>query len=90
MPQSRIIRVPGTAVFMTGNLDFVPNALLHNLKHNKVLHEQVFFVNVRTLDVPQASPTERATANEVAPGIFKSRCVTASWKARTCRAPWKA
>jgi KUP system potassium uptake protein len=71
MPQSRIIRVPGTAVFMTGNLDFVPNALLHNLKHNKVLHEQVFFVNVRTLDVPQANPSDRATAEEVSPGIFK-------------------
>ena len=71
LPQSRIVRVPGTAVFMTGNLDFVPNALLHNLKHNKVLHEQVFFVTVRTLDVPQAAPTERATAEEVAPGIYK-------------------
>jgi KUP system potassium uptake protein len=71
LPQSRIVRVPGTAVFMTGNLDFVPNALLHNLKHNKVLHEQVFFVTVRTLDVPQAPPEERATAEEVAPGIYK-------------------
>jgi KUP system potassium uptake protein len=71
LPQSRIIRVPGTAVFLTGNLEFVPNALLHNLKHNKVLHEQVFFVTVRTLDFPQASPEERATAEEVAPGIYK-------------------
>jgi KUP system potassium uptake protein len=71
LPQSRIIRVPGTAVFMTGNLDFVPNALLHNLKHNKVLHEQVFFVTVRTLDVPQADPGDRATAEEVANGIYK-------------------
>jgi KUP system potassium uptake protein len=71
LPQSRIIRVPGTAVFMTGNLEFVPNALLHNLKHNKVLHEQVFFVNVRTLAFPQASPEERATAEQVAPGVYK-------------------
>ena len=71
LPQSRIIRVPGTAVFMTGNLDFVPNALLHNLKHNKVLHEQVFFVTVRTRDVPQVEAAERATAEEVAPGIYK-------------------
>ena len=71
LPQSRTIRVPGTAVFMTGNLDFVPNALLHNLKHNKVLHEQVFFVNVRTLDVPQVKPEDRAAAEEVAPGIYK-------------------
>jgi KUP system potassium uptake protein len=71
LPQSRIVRVPGTAVFMTGNLDFVPNALLHNLKHNKVLHEQVFFVTVRTLDVPVADPGDRATSDEVAPGIYK-------------------
>ena len=71
LPQSRIVRVPGTAVFMTGNLDFVPNALLHNLKHNKVLHEQVFFVTVRTVDVPQAPPEQRAKAEEAAPGIYK-------------------
>jgi KUP system potassium uptake protein len=71
LPQSRIVRVPGTAVFMTGNLDFVPNALLHNLKHNKVLHEQVFFVTVRNLEVPQATPGERVTVEEAAPGIYK-------------------
>ncbi len=71
LPQSRIVRVPGTAVFMTGNLDFVPNALLHNLKHNKVLHDQVFFVTVRTVDVPQAAPEQRATAEQAAPGIYK-------------------
>ncbi len=71
LPQSRIVRVPGTAVFMTGNLDFVPNALLHNLKHNKVLHEQVFFVTVRTLDVPVADPGDRATVEEASPGIYK-------------------
>jgi KUP system potassium uptake protein len=71
LPQSRIVRVPGTAVFMTGNLDFVPNALLHNLKHNKVLHEQVFFVTVRNLDVPQADPGDRIRADEASPGIYK-------------------
>jgi KUP system potassium uptake protein len=71
LPQSRIIRVPGTAVFMTGNLDFVPNALLHNLKHNKVLHEQVFFVTVRNLDVPTADPGDRVESVEAAPGIYK-------------------
>ena len=56
---------------MTGNLDFVPNALLHNLKHNKVLHDQVFFVTVRTVDVPQAAPEQRAKAEQAAPGIYK-------------------
>jgi KUP system potassium uptake protein len=71
LPQSRIVRVPGIAVFMTGNLDFVPNALLHNLKHNKVLHEKVFFVTVRTLDTPQATPAERAKVEEMALGIYR-------------------
>ncbi|WP_298223013.1 potassium transporter Kup [Acidocella sp.] len=71
LPQSRIVRVPGTAVFMTGNLEFVPNALLHNLKHNKVLHEQVFFVTVRNLDVPQATAGERVHVDEAAPNIYK-------------------
>jgi KUP system potassium uptake protein len=71
LPQSRIVRVPGTAVFMTGNLDFVPNALLHNLKHNKVLHDQVFFVTVRNLDVPLAEPDERVQSEEAAAGIYK-------------------
>ena len=46
LPQSRsIIRVPGLAVFLTGNPDYVPTSLLHNLKHNKVLHEQVMFAD---------------------------------------------
>jgi KUP system potassium uptake protein len=71
LPQSRIVRVPGIAVFMTSNLDFVPNALLHNLKHNKVLHEQVLFVTVRNLDVPLAEPEDRVKAEEAAPGIYK-------------------
>jgi KUP system potassium uptake protein len=71
LPQSRIVRVPGAAVFMTGNLDFVPNALLHNLKHNKVLHEQVFFVTVRTIDIPQVETSARTESEECAPGIYK-------------------
>ena len=45
-------RVPGTAVFLTAQPGIVPNALMHNLKHNKVLHEQNLFVNVRSHEVP--------------------------------------
>ncbi|WP_324750343.1 potassium transporter Kup [Sphingomonas sp. LY54] len=45
-------RVPGTAVFMTTSLEGVPHALLHNLKHNKVLHERVVLLTVRIEDVP--------------------------------------
>ncbi len=45
-------RVEGTAVFLTGEVGTVPNALLHNLKHNKVLHRQNLFVTVRSHEVP--------------------------------------
>ena len=51
-------RVPGTAVFMTSSANGVPHALLHNLKHNKVLHERVFLVTVRIEDVPYIADDE--------------------------------
>ena len=69
LPQSRIVRVPGMAVFLTGNPGYVPGALLHNLKHNKVLHEQVLFVTVQNLDVPEVPVAERSTVTELAPGM---------------------
>jgi len=69
LPQSRTTRVPGIAVFMTSQADYVPNALLHNLKHNKVLHERVLFVTVTGLDVPQV--TDHRHVEELAPGIHR-------------------
>ncbi len=71
LPASRIVRVPGIAVFLTGNPEFVPSALLHNLKHNKVLHEKVLVVTVNTLDVPEVAAAERAEVKELAPGISR-------------------
>jgi KUP system potassium uptake protein len=70
LPKSRTIRVPGLAVFLTNTPEFVPAALLHNLKHNKVLHERVLFVRVESLDVPEAGD-QRAAVEELAPGIHK-------------------
>jgi KUP system potassium uptake protein len=52
-------RVPGTAVFLTSTQNRVPHALLHNLKHNKVLHERVVFLTVVTLDIPFVPDDER-------------------------------
>ena len=52
------LRVPGTAVFMTADQGVVPHALMHNLKHNKVLHERNVFLTVETLNVPHA-PKEK-------------------------------
>ena len=71
LPQSRTIRVPGIAVFMTGQADYVPGALLHNLKHNKVLHERVLFVTVLNEDVPQVGEGRRREVQELAPGIHR-------------------
>jgi KUP system potassium uptake protein len=71
LPQSRTVRVPGMAVFLTGNPDYVPAALLHNLKHNKVLHEKVLFVTVTTLDEPEAGPERRTEVSELAPNIHR-------------------
>lgn len=54
-------RVPGVAVFMTPNPEGVPHAMLHNLKHNKVLHEKVMILTVKFLDVPHTNKQERVT-----------------------------
>jgi KUP system potassium uptake protein len=69
LPQSRTVRVPGLAIFLTGNPDYVPTSLLHNLKHNKVLHEKVLFVTVQNEDVPEIGPARRAAVSELAPGV---------------------
>jgi KUP system potassium uptake protein len=52
-------RVSGTAVFLTSTVDRVPHALLHNLKHNKVLHERVVFMTIHTQDFPRVAAGER-------------------------------
>jgi KUP system potassium uptake protein len=53
------VRVPGTAVFLTSTEGRVPHALLHNLKHNKVLHERVVLLTLKTRDVPTVSAAKR-------------------------------
>jgi len=58
-------RVPGTAVFLTSNTEVVPAQLLHNLKHNKVLHDRVVLLSVRTEDVPSVPETERIELNHL-------------------------
>ncbi len=62
-------RVPGTAIFLSPNADNVPHALLHNLKHNKVLHERNVILGVRTLDAAYAEPEERCTTKELGDGF---------------------
>jgi KUP system potassium uptake protein len=57
--------VPGTAVFMTTNLDSVPHALLHSLKHYKSLHSQVILLNAVTLDVPHVPEAQRVVVEPI-------------------------
>ncbi|CAN4272901.1 Kup K+ transporter [Methylophilaceae bacterium] len=59
------LRVSGTAIFMTPNLDGVPHAMLHNLKHNKVLHEKMVLLTVKFLDYPHTSNEERVTVEDL-------------------------
>ncbi len=65
------VRVPGTAIFMTANRDSVPNALLHNLKHNKVLHERNVLLTVETLDTPYAESDERTEVSALAGDFYQ-------------------
>jgi KUP system potassium uptake protein len=64
-------RVPGNAVFMTGNPDAVPPALLHHLKHNKSLHERVILLSIITEHVPGIRRRERVQSRELGHGMFQ-------------------
>jgi KUP system potassium uptake protein len=64
-------RVPGTAVFMYGSASGTPPALLHNLKHNKVLHERVVFLTIRTEEVPMVPAEERARVEALGHALWQ-------------------
>jgi KUP system potassium uptake protein len=64
-------RVQGTAIFMTAAPDAVPHALLHNLKHNKVLHDKTVFLTIVTHDVPFVPPEDRVQFERLLKGFYK-------------------
>ena len=64
-------RVRGTAVFLTPEPDQVPHALLHNLKHNQVLHQYVVVLAVQAMDTPRVDARERITARDLGGGFWK-------------------
>jgi KUP system potassium uptake protein len=64
-------RVAGTAVFLTSNAEAVPHALLHNLKHNKVLHERNVILTGETLEEPFAEPGERTLIEDLGHGFYR-------------------
>jgi KUP system potassium uptake protein len=65
------VRVGGTAIFMTPSNEFMPPALLHNLKHNKVLHERNVLLSVETLSVPRAEEGERVAWTDLGHGFSR-------------------
>jgi KUP system potassium uptake protein len=64
-------RVPGTAIFLTSDLVNVPFTLLHNLKHNKVLHERTVFMSIATEDQPFVPDDERLHLEELGKGFYR-------------------
>ena len=68
-------RVEGTAIFLTAHVDYLPVSFLHNLKHNHVLHERVFFLKVSIWDVPYVKDEERITLRDLGNNIYVVRAV---------------
>ena len=68
---SALPRVPGTAVFLTSSAEGVPTTLLHNIKHNKILHERVVLLTVATRGVPRVPTRERLEITDLGSGIFR-------------------
>ncbi len=64
-------RVPGTAVFLTSAAEGTPGALLHNLKHNKILHERVVILRLAVGDAPHVEPGERVQIEELTLGFYR-------------------
>jgi KUP system potassium uptake protein len=64
-------RVRGTAVFLSTSPDVIPTALLHNLKHNQVLHERVLILTVRVQDVPHVPPAKRLELHAAEKGFYR-------------------
>ena len=64
-------RVKGTSVFLSAAPDTVPAALLHNLKHNQVLHERVLILNVKVEEVPHIAPEKRVEIHEAGEGFYR-------------------
>ncbi len=70
LDKSKPSRVPGTAVFLTSDPSVAPSALLHNLKHNKVLHERIVLLNVLTEDVPRVPFADRFQVEKLSPDFM--------------------
>jgi KUP system potassium uptake protein len=66
-----VLRVPGTSVFMTAKPEGVPRTLLHNLKHNKVLHERVVLLTALSVEIPRVGASERLEVETLGQGFYR-------------------
>ena len=71
LERSKIVRVPGTAVFMTSESEGTPVVLLHHLKHNKVLHTQVLLLSIIVKAQPEVPASERIVVDDLGSGIYR-------------------
>jgi KUP system potassium uptake protein len=67
------LRVPGVAIFLSGQLQGVPRTLLHNFKHNKVIHDTVIFLNITTETIPFVEPADRVNCVHLGHGFHRIR-----------------
>ena len=66
-----LMRIPGTAVFMTLATKGLPTILLHHLKHNKVIHERVIFLSISSSDIPSVKPEDRIRVKDMGSGFYR-------------------
>ena len=70
LEKSKPVRVPGTAIFLTSDPSVAPSSLMHNLKHNKVLHERVVIMCVKTETTPRVKPAARFEVQKLSPDFL--------------------
>jgi KUP system potassium uptake protein len=71
LASNRIHRVRGTAIFMTRQADGIPTSLLHNIKHNKVVHEKVVLLSVNVEETAHLADDERSEWVELGQGVYR-------------------
>lgn len=71
LEKNQPVRVPGSAVYLSRVTHVIPFALLHNLKHNKVLHERVVLLTMRTEAVPYVHNVQRVTVEQLSPTFWR-------------------
>ena len=86
-----VYRAPGAAIFLTTDPTRVPGALLHNLKHNRVLHERNLIVSVRTDQAPHVDEAHRAEVTRLSLNVQASAIWASVWPRRLAMASsWRA